>query len=55
MAKLIQREVSATRNHAGAWVVSALHGGYLVTRVYYGYTKREAIRKFTEERNEKVS
>lgn len=34
------------RNHAGAWVVSDMVAGYLVTRQYYGYTKREATAKF---------
>lgn len=39
--------VTATRiHHNGAWEVSAIIGGYLTRRVYYGYTKREAIRLF---------
>jgi len=35
--------------HSGMLVVSAVVNGYLVTRRYIGYTKREAIRRFKEE------
>jgi len=35
-----------TKNHEGAWIVSALVNGYLVTWRYYGYTKAEAKRLF---------
>lgn len=35
--------------HSGAYVVSDIIGGYLVTRTYYGFTKREAVRMFREE------
>ena len=41
--------MTAERNQAGAWIVSALVRGYLVTRRYYGYTRREAIRAFRAE------
>jgi hypothetical protein len=34
------------KNVHGAWVVSDIIRGYLVTRFYYGYTKREAQRQF---------
>lgn len=34
--------------HSGAIVISDTIGGYLVTRSYYGYTKRDAIRLFKE-------
>jgi hypothetical protein len=36
--------------HSGAWIVSDTVRGYLVTRTYYGYTKREAVRLFREEK-----
>jgi len=39
---------SVNRNHAGAWIISQLTGGYFVTRTYYGYTKRDALRLFRE-------
>ena len=39
------------RNHEGAYVISDIIGGYLVTKRYYGYTKREAIKLFKEESN----
>ena len=35
--------------HSGAWVVSDIIGGYLVTRTYYGYTSVQALRLFKEE------
>lgn len=38
--------MSTLKLHNGAWQVSAIIGGYLVTRTYYGYTKREALRQF---------
>lgn len=34
------------RNTQGAWVISDIIDGYLVTRKYYGYTKRDAVREF---------
>jgi hypothetical protein len=37
------------KNREGAWVIYALGAsGYLVTRSYYGHTKREAVRLFKE-------
>lgn len=33
----------------GAWKVSDIIGGYLVTRQYFDYTKKEAIAKFKGE------
>lgn len=35
--------------HSGAIRIYAIIGGHLVTRVYYGYTKREARRLFRDE------
>ena len=41
---------TATRNPVnGSYVVDAIIGGYLVTRVYYGYSKREAVAAFNAE------
>lgn len=37
------------KNREGAWVISTIAGGYLVTRVYYFHTKREAVAKFKQE------
>ena len=37
------------KNREGAWVIYASGAdGYLVTRSYYGYTKRDAVRLFRE-------
>lgn len=34
---------------SGGYRIDDVVGGYLVTKWYYGYTKREAIRMFKEE------
>lgn len=37
------------RNYSGAWVIySSDNAGYLVTRSYWGYNKREAVRLFRQ-------
>jgi hypothetical protein len=37
------------KNREGAWVIYALgREGYLVTRSYYGYTKRESASLFRQ-------
>jgi hypothetical protein len=48
------KDVTATKKFpSGAWEVYATVDGHLMTRTYYGYTKREAIRLFVAEANEK--
>lgn len=43
------KSMTIERNREGAWVIYALgRDGYLVTRSYYGYTKRESVRLFNE-------
>ncbi len=42
-------QVTITRQHNGALEVSAVYNGRLVTRVFYGYTMREARAMFVEE------
>lgn len=39
----------AIKLHSGAYQVSAIIRGHLVTRTYYGYTKREAARRFRQD------
>jgi hypothetical protein len=34
------------KNHAGAWIISDIIGGYRVARSYYGYTKAQAVALF---------
>lgn len=34
---------------SGAWRISAMRGGHLVSRVYYESTKREALAAFRQE------
>jgi hypothetical protein len=46
-------DITLEKNRQGAWVVSAIVRGYLVTRQFYYYTKREAARLFLQEMNEK--
>lgn len=42
--------MTCTKNKInGSWVISDIVGGYLVTRTYYGYTKKEAIQMFKNE------
>lgn len=38
-----------TRNLNGSYTVSRVVRGYLVSRTYFGYTKREAEQMFREE------
>jgi hypothetical protein len=40
---------SVTRNHSGAFVVSAIVDDRLVSRQYVGHSRREAIRLFVAE------
>lgn len=44
--------MSIIRNLNGSYVISAMRGGYRVAKVYYGYTKREAICLFLAEYGE---
>ena len=37
------------KNLNGSLVISELVNGQFITRVYYGYTKRECIRMFRDE------
>ena len=47
--------ITYQRNHAGAWVLSAVvgegAGEYLLTRSYYDYTREQAAKLFREEIN----
>ena len=36
------------KNNEGAWRISETINGYLETKVYYFYTKRQAIKLFKE-------
>jgi len=40
------------KNREGAWQICDIVNGYLETRVYYFYTKREAMQKFKQEMKE---
>ena len=40
------------RTFQGAWRISAIVDGYLVSKQYMGYTKKEAIELFQEQHPE---
>ena len=44
-------DISINKNTEGAYVISAIVSGYLMTRIFYYYTKREAARLFLLEAN----
>lgn len=46
--KLRQKDVSVTRMPSGAYYCSAVVDGHLYFHTFYGYTKREAVRLFTQ-------
>ena len=41
------------KNKEGAWRISDIVAGYWVTKVYYFYTKKEAIKMFRKDKNGK--
>ena len=41
------------KNNEGAWRISDIIDGYWVTKVYYFYTKKEAIKMFRKDKNGK--
>tara|TARA_R100001460_G_scaffold23645_1_gene47556 strand:+ start:332 stop:484 length:153 start_codon:yes stop_codon:yes gene_type:complete len=43
------------RNNEGAWRISETINGYLQTKVYYFYTKKEAIKLFKKFREELIN
>lgn len=38
--------MSITKNHDGAIIISDVIRGYLVSRTYYGFTRKEALAMF---------
>ncbi len=44
--------VSVEKTFQGAWRVSAIVGGFWVSKQYMGYTKREAVARFKEQHKE---
>ena len=49
MQAIEAKHMTARKTFQGAWEISALVGSYLVTRQYFGYSKREAIAAFKGE------
>jgi hypothetical protein len=44
-------DLNAEKNRHGAWIISAIVSGYRTSRQFYFYTKKEAIRVFLDEVN----
>ena len=42
-------QVTITRQHNGSLLASAVHNGRLISRVFYGYTMKQARAAFIEE------
>lgn len=41
--------MSVDKTLRGAWRVADIIGGRLISRIYFGYSKREAVRAFIRE------
>jgi hypothetical protein len=44
-----KNELNLVRTTAGGWSVSAIVAGYRTERLYYGYSKKEAITRYLSE------
>jgi hypothetical protein len=44
--------IEIERTFQGAWRISAMIDGYLVSKQYMGYTKKEAVSLFQQEHSE---
>jgi hypothetical protein len=51
--QLKKDQLTLSKTYEGAWSVSAIVGGYLTQRLYYGYTKQEAANRYLSELNKK--
>lgn len=40
--------MTTTKTYTGAWQVSDIINGHLVTRTYFGYTERGAVKLFRQ-------
>lgn len=47
--KLSKHSISIEQTFQGAWRISAIVKGYLVSKQYMGYTKNEAIALFQQQ------
>ena len=43
------------KNETGAWEISDIVNGYLLSKVYYFYTKKDAVRLFKEHKKEFIA
>lgn len=40
--------INATKANNGAWELTTIRGGYLISYQYFDYTKKQAIKLFRE-------
>ena len=52
-ARVYPDDLNITKDHRGAWLVSAVFEGYRHAKTYYGYTKKQAISIYLDEYNKK--
>jgi hypothetical protein len=52
-ARVYPDDLSITKDHSGAWLVSAVFEGYRHALTYMGYTKTEAARLYLDTYNKK--
>jgi hypothetical protein len=54
-ARVYPDDLIITKDHTGAWLVSAVFEGYRHALSYLGYTKTEAVRLYLDQYNKKGS
>jgi hypothetical protein len=52
-ARVYPDELNITKDHSGAYLVSAVFEGYRHALTYMGYTKKQAIQKYLDTYNKK--
>jgi hypothetical protein len=50
-ANVYPDDLSISKDHRGAWLVSAVFDGYLHAQTYIGYTKRESVSRYLDQYN----
>jgi hypothetical protein len=53
IARVYPDELNITKDHSGAWLVSAVFDGYRHAMTYMGYSKQEAARLYLDRYNKK--
>jgi len=50
----MKTQISVSKNLNGSLVCSALHNGFLTSKVYYGYPQTKALSMFRKELKQEV-